>query len=236
MSLNAEEFKLLLKKDGYPKEHFLPYLIRNRGFRRVAEIGVASGTLTNRVLSDSSIDLELYLAVDPWVVYIESYNRPPHAKEKQQSWWDSLYEMVKKLEIKFEPLWVWRQSSAKGSGNAIGMNLKLDCVYIDAIHDAENIIIDIFGWLHVIEDGGVLCGHDYAKSYLDMAKAIDSVFGDEVNLMVLNPNKSRMSYKNTHQSHWWIDIKEYKKPIYIDRMQTLYPDILQEVRRGWKSV
>jgi hypothetical protein len=235
MTLSAEEFKALLEEDGFPKEHFFPYLVRNRGFRKVAEIGVASGNLVNRVLSDPSIDLDLYLAVDPWVVYIESYNRPPHAKEKQQSWWDSLFQRVKAMESRFTPLWVWRQTSAEGSGNAIGMNLSLDCVYIDAIHDAENIIIDIFGWIHSIRDGGVLCGHDYAKAYTDMALAIDSVFKDEVNVMLRNPDKHKLSYKNTYQSHWWIDIKEYMKPVYIDRMQTLYPEILQEVRAGWKS-
>jgi hypothetical protein len=203
--MNAEEFKLSIEKDGFPKEHLLPHLIRKRGFRKVAEVGVASGNLVNRVLSDSSIDLDLYLAVDPWVVYIESYNRPPHAKEKRQDWWDSLFQRVKVMEEKFRPLWVWRQSSAEGSGNAIGMSLFLDCVYIDAIHDAENIVIDVFGWLHTISDGGVICG------------------------------KPRMSYKNTYQSHWWVDVKNYNKGKYIDRMQQLYPHILKEVRIGWKS-
>jgi hypothetical protein len=236
MSLTAEEYKELVYNNPFPKEHMFAHLIRNRGFRKVAEIGVASGNLVNRVLTDSSIDLDLYLAVDPWVVYIESYNRPPHAKEKQQSWWDSLFQRVKAMEERFTPLWVWRQPSAEGSGNAIGMNLSLDCVYIDAIHDAENIIIDVFGWLHVIRDGGVICGHDYSKAYTDMALALDSVFKDEVNLMLLKPNKHKLSYRNTYQSHWWVDIKEYKKPIYLDRMQELYPDILKEVREGWRSV
>ena len=79
------------------------------------------------------------------------------------------------------------------------MNLKLDCVYIDAIHDAENIIIDIFGWIHSIEDDGVLCGHDYAKSYLDMAKAIDWAikrdFIDEGAFLAVNVGSSEWNYQ-----------------------------------------
>jgi hypothetical protein len=235
MALNAEEFNRMTLNE-FPTDHFFPHLIRSREFRKVAEIGVASGTLVNRVLSDSSIDLDLYLAVDPWVVYIEFYSRPPHAKEKQQSWWDSLFQRVKSMENKFQCLQVWRETSLKASGIAAEMDLKLDCVYIDSIHDPENIVIDVFGWLHVIRDGGVICGHDYSKQYSDMAMTLDRIFGAEINLMIINPDKHKLSYKNTHQSHWWVDIKEYMKPIYIDRMQTLYPDILEKVRDGWRSV
>ena len=69
---------------NFPEEHLLLHLVKTKKLKSVAEIGVLSGTLVTRVLSNASEIVERYLAVDPWKVYIESYDRPPHAKEKDQ--------------------------------------------------------------------------------------------------------------------------------------------------------
>ena len=40
-------------------------------------------------------------------------------------------------------------------------NGSLDCVFIDAAHDYENVCKDIQGWLPKIKPGGILSGHDW---------------------------------------------------------------------------
>jgi len=115
---------------GYPKEHLFLHLIKKGEFRKIVEIGVASGHLTRRILS--SVDkITVYYAVDPWKVYIEFYDREPHEHEKQQSYWDSMYEKVVKIGEDFSQLQIMRMTSVSAAKELIkkkdreGLNAKL---------------------------------------------------------------------------------------------------------------
>jgi SAM-dependent methyltransferase len=219
------------RNDGFPSEHLFPYLSRKHEFQRLAEIGVASGNLANRVLT-SVAGVEKYYAVDPWKVYIESYNRPPHAKEKQQSWWDSLHDRVKGMEERFPALEVMRLTSVKASKVLLDRGEKLDCVYIDAIHDKENIIKDIYCWLVLVRDGGVLCGHDYTKAYTDMCLAMNIIFEEDLNCMVMDPSKPALSYKNTYQGgNWWVHVTRKKKLEWYPKILKHFEPIVKKVEK-----
>jgi hypothetical protein len=218
------------RNDGFPTEHLFLHLIKERKFKRVAEVGVASGNLANRVLGNADADVDKYYAVDPWKVYIESYNRPPHAKEKQQSWWDSLYERVYKMKEKYPALEVMRMTSVDAAKDFMNRDYGLDCVYIDAIHDKENIVKDIYSWAGLIRCGGVICGHDYTKAYIDMCEAMNQIFGEDLNCMVMDPSKPALGYKNTYQGgNWWVEVTEHKSDQWTDKIGELFPEIVKEV-------
>ena len=55
----------------------------------------------------------------------------------------------------------------------------LDVVYIDAMHDMENVMADIHVWFPKIKYGGYICGHDYddMETHVGVVKAVDSLLG-----------------------------------------------------------
>jgi hypothetical protein len=219
------------RDDGFPTEHIFSQFTGERGFKNVVEIGVASGNLANRVLSLNK-GIEKYYAVDPWKVYIESYNRPPHAKEKQQSFWDSLYERVVAMQERFPALYIMRMTSVRASKELTDIGEVLDFVYIDAIHDAENIVKDVYGWLTLVREGGLIGGHDYTKAYMDMCQVMNDIFEDDLNCMIMDPSKPALSYKNTYQGgNWWVEVTEEKKKLWYKRMHEQFPEIIEAVEQ-----
>jgi len=44
-----------------------------------------------------------------------------------------------------------------------GLAGKVDFVYIDALHDEENVRNDINAWWPLVREGGLLMGHDYGR-------------------------------------------------------------------------
>lgn len=41
----------------------------------------------------------------------------------------------------------------------------IDCLFLDAAHDRDNILNDLKNWVPKIKKGGILCGHDYAPGW-----------------------------------------------------------------------
>jgi predicted O-methyltransferase YrrM len=55
-------------------------------------------------------------------------------------------------------------------------NIKMspvDCVFIDASHEYDNVCRDINNWLHQIKPGGILAGHDFLMK--DVRKAVEEI-------------------------------------------------------------
>jgi hypothetical protein len=59
-----------------------------------------------------------------------------------------------------------------------------------------------------------------------MAIALDNVFGEDLNLILLNPNNHRHSYKNVHQSNWWVFLNKYKRDKFMTNIEEMYPQHL----------
>lgn len=207
--------------------HLLIHLINERGFKSAAEIGVEGCNLAKRALQLCP-SLEAYYAVDPWKVYIESYHRPPHAKERDQGWWDSLYERALIVQKEFPKLEVMRMSSVVAAEKFD--DYQLDIVYIDAVHDLVNIINDIYAWLPKIRNGGIICGHDYIAAFKEMATGVDMIFQDDLQLLIKNPDIPALSYKNTDQGgNWWVDINHENRGVYMDRVENEFDYLLGKV-------
>jgi len=52
-----------------------------------------------------------------------------------------------------------------------------DFIYIDGIHQYENVLRDIKNYLPKVKKGGVIGGHDFGPSWPGIEKAVTEVFG-----------------------------------------------------------
>jgi predicted O-methyltransferase YrrM len=52
-----------------------------------------------------------------------------------------------------------------------------DFIYIDGIHQYENVKQDIINYLPKVKKGGVIGGHDYGNSWPGVRQAVDEMFG-----------------------------------------------------------
>jgi hypothetical protein len=220
-------------KRNFPKAHLFLYLIRECEFKRVAEIGVFGGNLTKRVLAN--VQVEKYYVVDPWKVYVESYDRPPTEKETKQEYWDGLYNRLVEMQKKFQSIDIIRMTSVAGARELKKKGEKLDCIYIDSIHDEENIVKDLYCWLPLVREGGVVSGHDYIVRFASMGNALEKIFGEELELMILNPDRKALSFKNTHQGgNWWVAVKNgnWKSDV-ISKIKETFPEHVSLVEEEW---
>ena len=219
----------------YPKEHMFIRLCKEKGYKNVAEIGVFSGTLTNRFISsyvNAGIEIGKYYCVDPWKVYVDKYHRAYSENESDQDWWDSLYERVMTIHKKYpDNVFIVRMESTDAAKIMKNNSLEFDAVYIDGIHDEENIVKDVYSWLPLIRKGGMISGHDYIKTFADMAKALDNIFMKRLNIMIIDDSKPALSYKNTAQGgNWWVWVNNKMKKDCLKRIENIYPNYVESIK------
>ena len=53
-----------------------------------------------------------------------------------------------------------------------------DFIYIDGIHQYENVKRDIINYLPMVKKGGVIGGHDYGGPWTGVKQAVDEMFGE----------------------------------------------------------
>lgn len=134
----------------------LPYIIHGTrndfakflgdfAFNKGAEIGVRRGDYSE-VLLRMNKDLNL-MSIDPWF-------RSGH----------HLVAAGRKLEPYKERVKMWRIKSLDAAREVADESL--DFVYIDALHDFDNAMVDIITWSKKVRKGGIVAGHDY-MSYPD---------------------------------------------------------------------
>ncbi len=58
-------------------------------------------------------------------------------------------------------------------------NGSLDLVYIDAMHDYDNVKQDILSWFPKVRMGGYVCGHDYSdqEGHMGVVQAVNELLG-----------------------------------------------------------
>jgi len=135
-------------------------LIKEHGYKRIAEVGVCKGEMAMPILA--ACDLDYYALVDPALNnslgiydFIANY---PEAK---------LFEMTSK------------EASCYFSDTH---NL-LDLVIIDALHTEEDVDKDIHLWTPKVRVGGIMCGHDYDNKRFPGVKIAVDRFYDEARII-----------------------------------------------------
>ena len=214
-------------------DHIFLHFIKKFQYKNVAEIGVYGGNLTGRVVSSKDCPVENYYCVDPWVPYwLEIYGKDPGAENDPRltlEWWENIAQKVYKIQEKYPVVKIVRMRSAEGAKYLQSQGVKLDFVYIDGKHTGQAMILDLYHWLPLIKDDGMIGGHDYVSAYKDMTSVIDKTFGDDLNLIILDESKSSMAHKNTGQGgNWWVFLNKESKMKSIKSLEDNYPDGLKD--------
>jgi len=134
---NEEEASRVVEHAMRPRWETLVGLIRERGCRRVCEVGVDQGLNAEHILSACWRELDCMVLVDK-CKYAEFDRRVLHEP------WPAVYlEMLSTEAAAMYPPDYF------------------DLVFIDAWHDYRDVREDIDAWLPTVADSGVLAGHDW---------------------------------------------------------------------------
>ena len=117
------------------------------GFKTGAEIGVHRGEYS-AILMKHNPDLNL-ICIDPYSAYYKIDNERRQRRNK-----DIAHKVLYPYGVKF---------IYKPSQDALDdvPNGSLDFVFIDGLHDFDNVILDIIGWSRKVRKGGIVSGHDF---------------------------------------------------------------------------
>lgn len=121
-----------------------------RGYRKIAEIGVADGRYS-LTLCEHVPDIDL-LCVDPWHPYKGNPRGGPW--EQHEGNFQKAQDRLSGYRVRFA-----RQMSHMA---ALDVDMRsLDAVYIDGNHGYEYVKDDLRTWSKRVRSGGIVAGHDF---------------------------------------------------------------------------
>jgi predicted O-methyltransferase YrrM len=146
----------ILADNPQTREEFAAALGRT-GIRKCAEIGVLRGGYSE-VLCRAIPDIELY-CIDPWT---------PSRNHRNQGRLEGHYIRAQR-RLKYFNVTFLRMTSVEAA--KIVPDNSLEMVYIDALHDYENVKADINAWVPKVVKGGIVSGHDWLHA--GVARAVE---------------------------------------------------------------
>lgn len=156
-----------------------------------AEIGCAAGEFSSLILSQWKGE-RLHM-VDPWQkqdkeVYKESTNE--HGEFEK--WFQMCVDLAKR-----EPRAHLVRSLSVDAAKDIP-DRSLDFVYIDAAHDARNVMQDLDSWWSKIRYGGLMGGHDFCN------RKDNGWFCEVEDAVKRWTSEHNLPYTVTSCTSWWI--------------------------------
>lgn len=151
-------------------------IINERGFTKIAEIGIWKGRFLRGVLW-SCPQITEYWAIDKW----GKLDNPEYLERNMltldDEGWDEIYLRVCPFMQKYKQLKLVRADSVETA--KIFPDGYFDLVFIDADHTYEYVLRDIQAWLPKVRKGGMLSGHDCIKKLPGVPRAIEESFGED---------------------------------------------------------
>jgi hypothetical protein len=136
-------------------------LFNQFGYSYGAEIGVRRAV--NAMHICRRIPGVKLILVDPWVKYGRSIT-----KERAERHYQVSLKRMKRFDT------VFMRTTSMEAVKQIA-DASLDFVYIDALHDFNNVIMDLIHWSPKVKKGGVISGHDYvANVQTGVLRAVDA--------------------------------------------------------------
>jgi len=121
------------------------------GYKKSAEIGVYNGKYS-LVICQSFPELQKHFCVDTWL---------PSRNHRWQRRLDAAYVKAQRI-LKDYPVEFLRMTSLEAAKKF--KRDELDFVYIDALHDAWNVMHDLKAWYPIVRSGGMVSGHDWGHA------------------------------------------------------------------------
>lgn len=134
---------------------WLAEVIKHQGYRRGAEVGCAKGNTTRYLLGHCPRLLRLY-AVDLWTRVPEGVGGGT-----QYAGWN--FQAIKRVFLRRMQPFQRRVVVLEGVSWQMAQSVKdeeLDFVFIDADHEYQSVVNDIWAWTPKLKPGGMLSGHD----------------------------------------------------------------------------
>ena len=157
-------------------------LFAKLGYSCGAEIGVKWGR-NSKEMFNRIPGLKL-ICVDPW-----------HKTDKGYGW--------AKGRLENDNV-VWKRMTSMEAVGTVSDN-SLDFVYIDGLHDFDNVMLDLIYWSQKIRVGGIISGHDYYYSQTcHVPRAVDAyVLAHGINdLYLTRDNIGRGKSPHTPSFFW----------------------------------
>lgn len=147
-------------KTGYPgaRLDLWASFIQTAGVRRVAEIGVYGGKLSERLLNDCP-GIESYYMVDPWR-HLDEWNKPANRK-------DAAFEEIYAKAMSRTEAHTAKRVVLRGLLREVIDDLPdegLDFAYLDGDHTLRGITIDLVSVFPKVRPGGWIGGDDFRPS------------------------------------------------------------------------
>ena len=95
---------------------------------------------------------------------------------------EQIYQEALKRTWNCKNIETWRMTSLEARDKCVADGISPNVVYIDANHSEPCVVSDICAWKPILAKGGVLCGHDYAKEWPGVMKAVDDLLGKPTTL------------------------------------------------------
>lgn len=159
------------------RETTLVEIFKDLGYKVGAEIGVQRA-LFSKALCEGIPGLKLY-CVDPWTPYRDA---PDQSRQNKH------YTIAAAIMAPFNATLIRKTSHDALPDIPDG---SLDFVYIDGLHDFDNVMFDIIEWNKKVRSGGIVSGHDFFYYY-----GIGVVYAVE-------------AYVKAHGIQQWFITKEY---------------------------
>jgi hypothetical protein len=159
----------------------VPRMINEFRPKRVAEIGVWRGELSEKILTMCP-SVESLLLVDAWeVVYGRSPGDghwlvfgPGTSNEEMAD----AYQAAQQVAAEHcKRATVVKAPSVKAAAEI--PNGSLDCVLIDALHTYHACKEDILAWMPKLRPGGLMIGDDHSEFFPGVQTAVEEIFGTQ---------------------------------------------------------
>ena len=112
----------------------------------------------------------VYYAVDHWEGGADILNDKNWAKLVPTVYQQFLSNIIlSNLTDKVIPV---RMESLAAASKFNELGIRADLIYIDAAHDTQSVLNDLYAWYPILSEGGILCGDDWSYGNGSVSSAV----------------------------------------------------------------